>query len=143
MSFDEAKGRLLETLFDHIGKENAVGMDVLFEAVFDEPAPNKINDTKKIRTLITAVRQQGRAIASTCAKSGGGYYIPRAGSELDEYCNRMLHWPALRKLTMEAKIRKVSLPELIGQMSINFEAQPPSPEGYGVPGGSGHKAQGE
>lgn len=132
MTFDEAKARLLEVLFDHIGKENAVSMDVLFEKVYSEAAPNKINDTKKVRKLITAVRNQGRAIASTCARDGGGYYIPRAGSELEEYLRRMLHQPALRKLAMEAKIRKVSLPELIGQMSINFEAQ-----------GAGLEAQGD
>jgi hypothetical protein len=132
LTFDEAKARLLEALFDHIGKEKAVGMDVLFTKVFNESVAHKINDTKKIRKLVTAVRGQGRAIASTCANNGGGYYIPRAGSELEEYLARMLHRPALRKLAMEAKIRKVSLPELIGQMSINFEAQ-----------GSGLEAQGE
>lgn len=123
MTFDEAKGRLLNSLFDHIGKENAVGMDVLFEEVFGERAPHKINDTKPIRKLITAVRSQGKAIASVCSSNGGGYYIPRAGSELEDYLARMLHRPALRKLKMEATIRKISLPELIGQMSMNFEAQ--------------------
>lgn len=132
MTFNKAKGRLLEALLDHLGKENAVGMDVLYTQVFNEPVSHKINDTKKIRKLITAVRSQGRAIGSTCSMTGGGYYLPRAGSELEDYLARMLHRPALRKLAMEAKIRKVSLPELIGQMSINFEAQ-----------GSGLKAKGE
>lgn len=132
LTFDEAKARLLEALLDHMGKENAVGMDALYTQVFNEPVAHKINDTKKIRKLVTAVRSQGRAIASTCANNSGGYYLPRAGSELDEYCKRMLHRPALRKLAMEAKIRKMSLPELIGQMSLNFEAQ-----------GAGFEAQGE
>jgi hypothetical protein len=123
MTFDEAKGRLMDALFDHIGKENAVGMDVLYESVFSLKAPHKINDTKPLRKLVTAIRKQGRAIASVCSRNGGGYYIPRAGSELEDYLSCMLHRPALRKLAMEAKIRKVSLPELIGQMSINFNDQ--------------------
>jgi hypothetical protein len=123
MTFDEAKARLFEALFDHVGKEHAVGADVLYTEVFGEKVPHKINDTKPLRKLITAIRGQGRAIASVCSANGGGYYIPRAGSELDDYCRRMLHMPALRKLAMEAKIRKVSLPELIGQMSLNFEAE--------------------
>lgn len=123
LTHDEARGRLMDVLVDHIGIENAVGMDVLFTAVFGEPVAHKINDTKKIRKLVTAVRGQGRAIASTCANNGGGYYIPRAGSELEDYLARMLHRPALKKLAMEAKIRKVSLPELIGQMSLNFSSQ--------------------
>ena len=121
MTFNEAKGRLLDALLEHIGKENAIGMDVLYEKVFDEKAANKINGTKKLRELITAVRRQGKAIGSVCSNNGGGYYIPRAGSELEDYCSRMLHRPALRKLAMEARIRKVSLPALIGQMSLNFE----------------------
>lgn len=121
MTFDEAKGRLLDALFDHVGKENAVGADVLYEQVFDKKTIHKINDTKELRKLITVIRSQGRAIASVCSNNGGGYYIPRAGSELDDYCRRMLHMPALRKLAMEAKIRKVSLPALVGQMSLNFE----------------------
>lgn len=132
MTFDEAKARLFEALFDHVGKENAVGADVLYVEVYGEKVPHKINDTKPLRKLITALRNQGKAIASVCSANGGGYYRPRAGSELDEYCRRMLHMPALRKLAMEAKIRKVSLPELIGQMSLNFEAQ-----------GAGLEAQGE
>jgi hypothetical protein len=121
MTFNEAKGRLMDVLFDHLGKENAIGMDVLFTKVFDEPVAHKINDTKKIRKLITAIRGQGRAIASVCSSNGGGYYVPRAGSELEDYLARMLHRPALRKLAMEAKIRKISLPKLIGQMSLNFD----------------------
>ncbi len=120
MSFEEVKGRLFVVLSEHIGKENAVGMDVLHEKIFDEKVSHKINDTKKTRQLITALRGQGRAIGSNSASNGGGYYLPRAGSELNDYCNR-IHRKALRALAMEAKIRKVSLPELIGQMSINFE----------------------
>jgi hypothetical protein len=123
LSFDESKLRLLEALLDHQGKEHAVGMDVLYTQVFNEPVAHKINDTKKIRKLVTAVRNQGRAIASVCSRNGGGYYLPRAGSELEDYLSSMLHRPALKKLAMEAKIRKVSLPELIGQMSINFSSQ--------------------
>jgi hypothetical protein len=132
MTFDEAKGRLMEALFDHVGKEHAVGADVLHAEVFGEKVPHKINDTKPLRKLVTAIRRQGKAIASTCSSNGGGYYIPRAGSELEDYLAHMLHRPALRKLALEAKIRKVSLPELIGQMSLNFEAQ-----------GAGLEAQGE
>lgn len=123
MTFDEKKGKLMIALSDHLGKEHVIGMDVLYERVFGEKAINKINDTKKLRELITKVRKQGKAIASVCSNNGGGYYLPRAGSELDEYCKNMLHLPALRKLSLEAKIRDVALPELIGQMSLNFEAQ--------------------
>lgn len=153
MTFDEAKGRLFDVLSQHLGKENAVGMDVLHEKIFGEKVLHKINDTKNTRILITALRNQGRAIGSNSSKNGGGYYLPRAGSELDDYCKR-IHRQALRKLAMEARIRNISMPELVGQMSINFDppsheamedrgeedgeekdrSQPPSPGGYGGPG---------
>jgi hypothetical protein len=120
MTFDEAKGRLFDVLSRHLGKENAIGMDVLHEVIFDETVSHKINDTKKTRILITALRSQGRAIGSNSSKNGGGYYLPRAGSELDDYCKRM-HRRALRILAMEAKIRNISMPELVGQMNLNFE----------------------
>lgn len=121
MSFDEAKGRLLEVLAGHIGEEHTIGMDVLYEAVFGITVTHKINHTRPLRRLVTALRKKGVAIGSVSSSDGGGYYLIRAASELDDYCMKMLRRPALRKLAMEARIRKIALPELLGQMVMNLE----------------------
>lgn len=120
ISNEEARARLMETLSRHVGKENAIGMDELHERVFGEKIYHKINDTRDLRTLITALRRKGIPIGSTSSQTGGGYYLVRAGSELDEYCSR-LHSRALSALVLEARLRKQALPELLGQMQMNLQ----------------------
>ena len=119
MSFEEAAGRVLMILSRRVGKENAIGMDALFERVFGEKVHHKINDTRKLRTLITALRRKAIPIGSVSTPSAGGYYLVRAGSELDDYCSR-LRSRALHSLKMEARLRKQALPEMLGQMSLLY-----------------------
>jgi len=120
MSFDEATGRLQLELSMHVGEEHAIGAAELYEAVFGEKITHKINHTKQLRKLITALRKKGSPIGSTSSQTGGGYYICRSGSELDDYCRR-LRRRGLHSLELEARARKIALPELLGQMSLNLE----------------------
>ena len=122
VSNEEATSKILMILSRHVGVEKSLDMGSLFERVFDKPYTNKINHTRRLRTIITALRQKGVPIGSTAAKNGGGYYLVRAGSELDEYCGR-LRRAALNKLALESKLRKISLEELLGQMRLNFSAE--------------------
>jgi len=55
----EHRNRLLATLTTHIGLTHAIGMAALFEAVFDRPWDNRINDTRAVRRLITVMREEG------------------------------------------------------------------------------------
>ena len=103
----------------HVGEENAVGMDVLYEIVFGRPAEHKINSTRMLRKLITAERKKGTPIMSTSTVSGGGYYLPRTGQEMEDYLGR-IHSRALRALVMEARLRKTTLPTLLGQMQARL-----------------------
>ena len=120
ISMHEATARLMMVLSRHVGEEHAIGMDELHERVFGERITHKINHTRKLRTLITTLRRKGIPIGSVSTSTGGGYYLVRAGSELDEYCNR-LRRRALNALVMEARLRKIALPELLGQMQMNLE----------------------
>lgn len=119
MTNDRAISRLLMVLSTHVGIEKAVDMGELYERVFDETFANKINHTRRLRTIVTALRRKGIPIGSVTSKNAGGYYLVRAGSELDEYCSR-LRRAALNKLALEARLRKISMPELLGQMQLNL-----------------------
>lgn len=117
-------GRLLMELTKHIGRGRAVGMGELYEAVFGEPWEHRINDTRRLRKLITAARygQKPQPICSTCSRTAPGYYLAAAGSELTEYVNKLKD-QGLKKLAMAAKLERVPLPELLGQMAIYLREQ--------------------
>ena len=116
----EAALRLMEILSRHVGEEKAIDMGELYERVFEEPYSHKINHTRALRKLITKLRHKGVPIGSVSKKNAGGYYLVRAGSELDAYCSR-LRRRALNALVMEAKLRKLAMPELLGQMQMNLK----------------------
>lgn len=117
---EQYKGRLLMLLPQHIGKSRSVGMGELYEAVFGESYDHRINDTRRLRKLVTELRREGVPICSAAARVGGGYYLASAGSELADFCGK-LRRQGLRKLALEAKIRKISLAELVGQLRLDLE----------------------
>lgn len=114
-------GRLLMELTKHIGKGKAVGMGELYEEIYGEQWTNRINDTRKLRRLITKARygDKPQPICSTPARNAPGYYLASAGSELEEYIGKLKH-AALKKLAMAAKLERVPLPELLGQMAMRL-----------------------
>ena len=122
MSNEKATSRLLMVLATHVGEENAIDMGELYSRVFKCDYNHKINNTRRLRTIITALRHKAIPIGSRAATTGGGYYLVRAGSELDSYCRR-IHRAALNKLEIEAKLRKLAMPELLGQMRIALEGE--------------------
>jgi len=119
ISIEQATSRLLQVLTRHVGEEKAVDAGTLYAEVYGERVKNKINQTRAMRTLITALRNKGVPIGSTSAQTGGGYYLCRAGSELSAFCDRLTR-RALTTLSMVAKVKKMSMPELLGQMKLNM-----------------------
>lgn len=115
------KGRVLARLTQHIGAERAVSSDELYEYVFSAPAEDKINATRNLRKVIRRLRSEGTPIGSSCSKNGGGYYLARTASELDQVADRFKR-EALRRLMVVSRMLKLSLPELLGQMRLNLEA---------------------
>jgi len=114
------RARLLTELSRHVGEINAIGMAELFETVFGESWRNRINDTRKLRSLVTLLRREGVPICSVSSRSGGGYYLAAAGSELRGYTERDKR-RALGILYRVSLIEKISLPELLGQMRLRME----------------------
>jgi hypothetical protein len=117
---DYWQGLVLQVLSRHIGRGKAINMAALFTEVYGAPPRNTITGTRRLREIITRLRTQGVPICSAADMDGGGYYLPAAGSELEAYCGR-LRSQALKKLKQEAELRKVALPQLLGQIQMNLE----------------------
>lgn len=69
---------------------------------------------RTLRELISAARENGVAIVGTPET---GYYVAQTADELDECC-RFLRSRAMHSLAIEARLRKVALPELLGQLRV-------------------------
>jgi hypothetical protein len=118
----ERRNRLLAELTSHIGSANAIGMAELFEAVFERTWDNRINDTRDLRHLITIMRDEGIPICSVASQDGGGYYLAAAGSELTSYLRRNER-RALLILKRNARIKRVSLPNYLGQIQLDMRGE--------------------
>jgi len=116
----EFKARLMLEMSQHVGATNIVGMGELFEKVFDRTWNHRINDTRPLRNLITELRYEGVPIVSKTSSTGGGYYLASAGSELKKYCDRRKE-QALKILAQVAAVKKISMPELMGQMALEIK----------------------
>ena len=112
--------KVLGVLTHHVGRHKAIGMGELYVAVFGETWKNRINDTRRLRIIIDKLRDRGDAICSASSRTGGGYYLPSVGSELKDYCSRRRR-KNLKGLVQEARMLKISLPELLGQIELNLK----------------------
>ena len=120
VSYEERKSRLMAEMVQHIGGHNAIGMAALYELVYDRQWKNMVNDTRKIRELVTNVRNEGVPICSSKKRNAAGYYLAAAGSELTDYTRRA-EMSALRILARNARIKKISLPEYMGQLRLELQ----------------------
>jgi biotin operon repressor len=100
------KSRLLSVLALHVGRGNGIGVKALAERT-GLPA-------RQVRTHISDLRQDGVAI---CGTPHDGYYVAGSPEELEETC-RFLRSRALHSLTLESRLRKVPLVELLGQLHL-------------------------
>lgn len=69
---------------------------------------------RHVRDLVTAARRDGVAL---CGVPRAGYYIAENPEELEETC-RFLRERALHSLTLESALRKMPLPDLLGQLRL-------------------------
>lgn len=122
------ENKLMRILMAHIGANRVIGMGELYEALYGETWTHRINDTRPLREIITDMRESGIPICSIVAKPGGGYYLAATASELDEYAKR-IESAALKKLKQASQLRRVALPELLGQIAMNLASYDVAGEG--------------
>lgn len=92
----------------HCGRANSVHCDRLAA---------KVNvDARSIRHAIEALREDCVAVVGTPKT---GYYIATTSDELKEGCAFLIK-RAMGTLRLASRIKKISLPELLGQIQLNF-----------------------
>lgn len=67
-----------------------------------------------VRTAVSELREQGLAV---CSHPSAGYWIADSAEELDDCC-KFLRSRALHSLLLEARLRKVALPDLLDQLRL-------------------------
>lgn len=114
MSFVIDKNSVLAALSQHIGKERGIkGSDLVSQITWDSATAA---DSRKLREVIEGLRLEGQHI---CAHPSHGYYIAKDAQELNESCEFLLH-RAMTSLVQISKMKKVSLPDLRGQLGLKI-----------------------
>lgn len=69
---------------------------------------------RMLRALVSEAREAGLAISATPET---GYYVAQTAQELEESCE-FLRSRAMHSLRMEAQLRRLPLPDLLGQLRL-------------------------
>jgi hypothetical protein len=118
---NDLENRTWEILCEHRGEANPIGMDDLFVAVFSRPVRHRINDTGELRVLLRGLRRRGALIGYSNNKFNPGYFLPATPEEAARFfeCYRRRTMTAL---VQEAAMKRIGLPELLGQLRMEFIA---------------------
>ena len=118
-----ARLKIYMVMMQHVGPDKKIGMGELYSEVFDRPWDHRINDTRKLRDLVTEMRAQGQPVMSDSSHTNGGYWIAASASEVNAWCERS-KIKALSILKRLASVKKISLPEFLGQMQLELGGKP-------------------
>ena len=103
---------VLVALSRHIGADLGVGIAALTREVTGEPA--RPGAERAVRRCIEELRRAGHHI---CAHPSTGYFIAASEAELLRTCS-YLYSRAMCSLAQVAAMRRVSLPDLRGQLRL-------------------------
>ncbi|ARO88143.1 HTH domain-containing protein [Nitrosospira lacus] len=98
--------QVLFTLSNHIGKGRGISVKQLSTLVGVNP--------RMVRLHVSQLREEGYAV---CGTPRTGYYMAETAEDLEETC-KFLRGRAMHSLVLEAALRKMPLPDLIGQMKL-------------------------
>lgn len=97
---------LINALSQHLGRDKGITGDELARLLGVTP--------RQLRRQISWCRDQGFSI---CGHPSTGYYMPVTADELDEAC-AFLHARAMHSLKLLARMRRVAMPTLMGQLLL-------------------------
>jgi hypothetical protein len=113
--------QVLAELSYHQGRANGIHVHDLAMRITGQTWHTEAQE-RLVRKLVNALRLEGHAI---CAHPGTGYYLAQNTEELDETCN-FLRSRAMSSLKAEARLRKISVTELLGQFQRQTTESAPS-----------------
>lgn len=102
----DTKTAVLVVLQKHLGKDDGIAAKELAAAA-------GVTE-RELRHQVSALRDDGIAV---CGHPATGYYIAKSAIELEETCE-YLRSRAMHSLRMESRLRRIPLPDLIGQLRL-------------------------
>lgn len=109
--------RMLEVLCTHVGAARGISIG---ELVLAMAHPLRISEDERAsversaRDLVVQLRLDGHHV---CSHPSSGYFMAADAAELDAAC-QFLYERAMTSLTQVAAMRRVSLPDLRGQLQL-------------------------
>ena len=108
---------VLSVLSHHIGRGTGIGIAELTRECMNAQHFYGIPDEarkRRVRKLIEELRREGHHI---CATPADGYFIAACTEELQQTC-MFLYQRSMTSLTQVAAMKRVSLPDLEGQLKL-------------------------
>lgn len=104
---------VLQALSRHIGSANGARVDQLVAEITGLPGHDS-GAERELREAVVRLRLDGHHV---CAHPATGYYLAATPEELDAAC-AFLYERAMTTLTQIAAMKRVSLPDLRGQLKL-------------------------
>jgi len=104
---------VLFALNRHIGSTEGISADGLCEEITQDDIPRAVAK-RRLRALVVDLRMQG---CHVCAHPSMGYFMARTEEELNATCE-FLYQRAMTSLKQIAAMKRVSLPDLRGQLRL-------------------------
>lgn len=105
--------QVLTELSHHVGKDNGIHVRELVARITGQSVSCALLE-RRIRTIVTDLRMDG---AHICGHPGTGYFMADSPQEL-EHTLAFLRSRALSSLALESRMRRISMPELLGQLKL-------------------------
>jgi hypothetical protein len=109
---------ILRILEAHQGKDFAISRKDLVDMINAPASPFPVNERWVRATIKHLITQHGERIGS-CPT---GYFMVETTEELEGVCE-YFHGYGLSSLFVEARLRKMALPELLGQMKLKLDGR--------------------
>lgn len=108
-----SKAAVLQALSRHIGEAAAAHARSLVAEILGDPSHDPVAE-RELRAAIVELRLEGHHV---CGHPSSGYYIAATAEELDGTCT-FLYERAMTTLTQIAAMKRISLPDLRGQLHL-------------------------